>query len=157
VLLVENENVDTAGHRNDAAALMRALWAFDDAVKVALEFPRRHSDTLVIVTGDHETGAFAPTYAQKDMSSMAGANRFYPGDEHLRMLERNRMSFDVAQSRLGKTPSGEVLDKLLAEHFPAFRLDADVRELILRRQTDERNFTYSPLERAGANGRAPAG
>ena len=38
VLLVENENIDTAGHINDASALMRALWAFDDAVKVALEF-----------------------------------------------------------------------------------------------------------------------
>ena len=30
--------------------------AFDDAVKVALEFQRRHPDTLLIVTGDHETG-----------------------------------------------------------------------------------------------------
>jgi alkaline phosphatase len=149
VLLVENENVDTAGHRNDAAALMRALWAFDDAVKVALEFQRRHPDTLVIVTGDHETGGFSPTYAQRDMSSMASANRFYPGDEHLKMLERNRMSFDAVKSRLGKTPSGEVLDKLLAEHFPAFRLDADLRELILRGQTDERNFTYSPQNALG--------
>src|SRR6266850_6403789 len=45
VLLVENENVDTAGHHNDAASLMRALWAFDDAVKVALDFQRRHPDT----------------------------------------------------------------------------------------------------------------
>jgi len=38
VLLVENENTDAAGHNNDAASLMRALWAIDDAVKVALEF-----------------------------------------------------------------------------------------------------------------------
>ena len=71
VLLVENENIDTAGHHNDAASLMRALWAFDDAVKVALEFQRRHPDTLVIVTGDHETGGFSPTYALKDLSSSA--------------------------------------------------------------------------------------
>ena len=41
VLLVENEGIDTAGHRNDAAALMRDLWALDDALQVVLEFQRR--------------------------------------------------------------------------------------------------------------------
>ncbi|HKU72244.1 MAG TPA: alkaline phosphatase, partial [Burkholderiales bacterium] len=71
VLLVENENTDTAGHTNDAASLMRALWAFDDAVKVALEFQRRNPDTLLIITGDHETGGFSPTYALKDLSSLS--------------------------------------------------------------------------------------
>ncbi|HEY0336458.1 MAG TPA: alkaline phosphatase, partial [Burkholderiales bacterium] len=60
VLFLENESTDTAGHRNDAAALIRDLWAFDDAVKVALEFQRRSpGDTLIIVTGDHETGGLS--------------------------------------------------------------------------------------------------
>lgn len=142
VLLVENENVDTAGHHNDAAALMRALWAFDDAVKVALEFQRRHPDTLVIVTGDHETGGFSPTYAFKDSSTLSSSNRFYTGDEHLRMLERITMSLRGVKDKLGKPPSGEVLDQLLAKHFPGFRLDPDLRGLILNGKTDERNFSY---------------
>ena len=150
VLLVENENIDTAGHRNDAASLMRALWAFDDAVKVALEFQRRHPETLVIVTGDHETGGFSPTYALKDLSTLANSNRFYSGDEHLRMLERITTSFDAANAKLGKHPSGEALDQLLARHFPGFRLDPDLRELILGGKLDERNFSYptqNPLGR----------
>jgi alkaline phosphatase len=148
VLLVENENVDTAAHRNDAAALMRALWAFDDAVKVALDFQRRHPDTLVIVTGDHETGGFSPTYALRDPAS--SGSRFYSGDEHLRMLERITMSFDTLKARLGTPPSGEVLDRLLAQHFPGFRLDPDLRALLLAGKTDERNFSYpvqNPLGR----------
>jgi alkaline phosphatase len=148
VLLVENENVDTAAHRNDAAALMRALWAFDDAVKVALDFQHRHPDTLVIVTGDHETGGFSPTYALQDPAS--SSSRFYSGDEHLRMLERITMSFDRVKERVGKPPSGEVLDQLLARHFPGFRLDPDLRALILAGKTDERNFSYptqNPLGR----------
>jgi alkaline phosphatase len=140
VLLVENENIDTAGHRNDAASLMRALWAFDDAVKIALEFQRRHPDTLVIVTGDHETGGFSPTYALKDLG--ASGTRFYSGDEHLRMLERVTTSFDAIAEKLGKQPSGEVLDQLLAQHFPGFRLDPDLRQLILGGKTEERNFSY---------------
>ena len=149
VLLVENENIDTAGHRNDAASLMRALWAFDDAVKVALEFQRQHPDTLVIVTGDHETGGFSPTYALRDLSSLASSNRFYSGDEHLRMLGRITASFDAAKEKLGKQPSGEALDQLLSQHFPGFRLDPDLRELILRGKTDERTFTYLPHNALG--------
>ena len=149
VLLVENENTDTAAHRSDAASLMRALWAIDDAVTIALEFQRRHPDTLVIVTGDHETGGFSPTYALKALTSVSSSNRFYPTDEHLRMLEGITMSLERVKEKLGRKPSGDVLDKLLAEHFPGFRLDADLRELILSRKTDERNFGYLPQSALG--------
>ena len=67
VLFAENENTDSAGHQNDVAALMRDLWAFDDAVKVALEFQKNNPNTLIIVTGDHETGGFSPTYGRKNL------------------------------------------------------------------------------------------
>ena len=149
VLLVENENIDTTAHANDAASLMRALWAFDDAVKVALDFRRRNPDTLVIVTGDHETGGFSPTYALKDLSTLSSKNRFYTGDEQLRMLERITMSLNRVKEKLGRKPSGEVLDKLLAEHFPGFRLDPDLRERVLSQKTRERNFTYVPQSLLG--------
>lgn len=149
VLLVENENFDTAGHANDAASLMHALWAFDDAVRVALDFQRRSPDTLLIVAGDHETGGFSPTYALKDLSTLSSKNRFYTGDEHLRMLERITMSLSMVKEKLGKKPSGEVLDQLLAKHFPGFRLDPDLRELILNARTRERNFSYVPQNALG--------
>jgi alkaline phosphatase len=149
VVLIENENVDTAGHANDTASLMRALWAFDDAVKVALEFQRRNPGTLVIVTGDHETGGFSPTYAQKDLSTLSSKNRFYPADEHLQLLGRITTSLGAARESLGSKPSGEVLDGILAKHFPGFRLDADLRELILGRKSVERNFTYTPQNALG--------
>jgi len=35
-----------------------------------------------------------------------------------------------------------VLDELLAKHFPGFRLDPDLRELILKQQPLERNYSY---------------
>ncbi len=149
VLLIENENIDTAGHANDAASLMRALWAFDDAVKVALEFQRTSPGTLVIVTGDHETGGFSPTYALKDLSTLSSKNRFVTGDEHLRMIARITMSFNRVKDKLGKKPSDAVLDELLAQHFPGFRLDSDLRAAILKQQTLERNFSYLPQNLLG--------
>jgi alkaline phosphatase len=58
------------------------------------------------------------------------------------MLGRITMSLGAANEKLGRKPSGEALDKLLAEHFPGFRLDPDLREHILKQQTLERNFSY---------------
>jgi len=54
-----------------------------------LNFSAYSPDTLVVITGDHETGGFSPTYAQKDLASMSSSNRFYTGDAQLRMLERH--------------------------------------------------------------------
>lgn len=142
VLLVENENTDTAGHANDAAALMRALWATDDAVKVALDFQRSSPDTLVIVTGDHETGGFSPTYALKDLSSLSSSNRFYIGDAQIKMLEPITMSLTTAAEKLGKKPSAEAVDALVAKHFPGFKLDADLRDLIVKQKPLERSHAY---------------
>lgn len=143
VLLLETENTDTAGHRNDIAALIRDLWVFDGAVKLALEFQRKApAETLIIVTGDHETGGLGPTYALKDLSDRSSRNRFYAGPAHLDMINRITMSIEKAAETLGKKPTAEALDKLVAEHFPGFRLDPDLREAILKQELLERNFTY---------------
>jgi len=149
VLLVENENTDTAGHLNDAASLMRALWAFDDAVKVALEFRKRHPDTLLIVTGDHETGGFSPTYALRSLGPSSDRRYLTPRDEQLRLLAGIRMSVGRAASLIGRPPSAKALDNVIAKGFPGFRLDADLRALVLERKTDERNFSYSPHNALG--------
>jgi len=141
-LFVENESTDTLGHRNDAAGLMRELWAFDDAVKVALEFQRRSPDTLVIVTGDHETGALSATYALKDLSTTSSKNRFYTAKAQLEMLMQVKTSLDKAAESLGNKPDAAALDKLVAENFPGFRLDSDVRDAILKQQLLDRNFSY---------------
>jgi alkaline phosphatase len=65
------------------------------------------------------------------------------------MIERITMSLNMVKEKLGRKPSGEVLDKLVAEHFPGFRLDADLRELILNQRTRERNYSYLPQNALG--------
>ena len=142
VLFVENENTDTAGHANDAAALMRALWAFDKAVQVAIEYQRSHPDTLVLVAADHETGGLSPTYAQIDLSSMSSKNRLYVDVARLKMLEGITLSFNGMTEKLGKQPTAALLDELLAKHYPGFKLDADLREAILKARPLERNYSY---------------
>ena len=58
-LMVEGGRIDNAAHRNDVASLVFEGIAFDEAVKVAYEFQKINTDTLLIITGDHETGGLA--------------------------------------------------------------------------------------------------
>lgn len=54
--LIEDEEIDTQSHANDAERLAAALERFDEAVSHAVEFAARDGATLVLVTGDHSTG-----------------------------------------------------------------------------------------------------
>ena len=62
-LMVEGGRIDWAGHGNDAATNLRDVLALDAAVKVALDFQAKNPDTLVLVTGDHETGGMSMGFA----------------------------------------------------------------------------------------------
>jgi alkaline phosphatase len=50
---IEGARIDHAAHNNDAPALLREQLAFDDALRVAMDFARRDGETLVVVTSDH--------------------------------------------------------------------------------------------------------
>lgn len=52
-LQVEGASIDKQDHATNACAQLGETVAFDDAVGVALDYQRRHPDTLVAVTADH--------------------------------------------------------------------------------------------------------
>lgn len=52
-LQVEAGKVDWAAHGNDIGSLIKDQIAFDDAIKVAMDFAKNDKNTLVIITTDH--------------------------------------------------------------------------------------------------------
>lgn len=63
-MMCEGGMIDYAGHANDAATSIRDIIAFDKAVRGALDFAQKHpEETLVVVTGDHETGGMSMGFA----------------------------------------------------------------------------------------------
>ncbi len=63
-LMVEGGKIDWMCHANDAATTLREVIDFDNAVQVAYEFAQKHpDDTLIVVTGDHETGGLTLGFA----------------------------------------------------------------------------------------------
>jgi len=56
-MMVESGKIDWACHANDAMASIGDVLAFEEAVAKAVEFAGKHpAETLIVVTGDHETG-----------------------------------------------------------------------------------------------------
>ncbi|MDD4848496.1 MAG: alkaline phosphatase [Bacteroidales bacterium] len=56
-IMIEGGKIDFAAHVNDGASVVHEVLELDDAVRVALDFYKKHpKETLIVVTADHETG-----------------------------------------------------------------------------------------------------
>jgi alkaline phosphatase len=63
-MMVEGGKIDWACHANDAAASINDTLAFDRAIAEAVAFADTHpGETLIVVTGDHETGGMTLGFA----------------------------------------------------------------------------------------------
>lgn len=63
-MMVEGGKIDWAAHANDAVSVIYDVLDFNEAIKVALEFYKKHPyETIIIVTADHETGGLSIGYA----------------------------------------------------------------------------------------------
>ena len=106
-LMVEGGKIDWACHANDAGSTIADTIALSDAVDEAVAFAQQHPDeTLILVTGDHETGGLTIGYAGTDY------------DTYLDLLENQKISyakFDsdyVASYKENKTPFEDVLSDI---------------------------------------------
>lgn len=55
-LMVEAGQIDWAGHSRDGAWTAAEMLAFDEAIRSAYDWAKTRTDTLIVVTADHETG-----------------------------------------------------------------------------------------------------
>jgi alkaline phosphatase len=63
-IMVEGGKIDWACHANDAMATIGDMIDFDNAIGKALAFYEKHPhETLIVVTGDHETGGMTVGHA----------------------------------------------------------------------------------------------
>ena len=90
-LVVEGARIDHAAHVNDAAAHLRDVLAYDDAVAAALGFAERDGRTLVVSTADHETGGLS-------LGRNIDGKPSY--DLHLDVLGRSQASTGVLATRI---------------------------------------------------------
>ena len=106
ILQIEGGKVDHAGHANDIAGQIHDQIAFEDAVRVAIEFAEKDGETLVIITSDHATGG----------PSLNGAGEEY-GDttKGFASVAGIKASFGPIFDAIGKKPTAGMVQDVIRE------------------------------------------
>ena len=115
-LMCEGGKIDWACHANDAASTIHDTLALADAVQVAIDFAKTHADeTLILVTGDHETGGLTIVFAGTDY------------DTYLSLLDSQKISFAKFDSDYvsGYKEKKTSFDTVLSDIEELFGLKAD--------------------------------
>jgi len=108
-LMVEGGKIDWACHANDAGSTIADTIALSDAVDEAVAFAQQHPDeTLILVTGDHETGGLTIGYAGTDYDT------FLTNLEHQKISYAKFDSDYVAKYKENNTSFDEVMKDVTA-------------------------------------------
>lgn len=108
--MVEGGKIDWMCHANDAATTLMEIEDFNRAVEVAIDFAKkRPNETLIVVTGDHETGGLSLGFAGTGYSLYM---------DRLALQKASRDAFKDKAKRLMKKGEGfGGAQELLAESF----------------------------------------
>jgi len=55
-MMIEGSYIDWGGHAKDDEMMIQEVLDFDKTIGVVLDFVKKHPNTLLVVTADHETG-----------------------------------------------------------------------------------------------------
>ena len=132
-MMCEGGKIDWACHANDAGATVTDTLALADAVQVAIDFAKEHADeTLILVTGDHETGGLTIGFAGTDydtyLDSLANQTISYAqfDEQYVAAYKENGTSFEDAmkdvEKLFGLKLSGEETDRLVLTDYEVQRL-----------------------------------
>ena len=160
-LMVEGGKIDWACHANDATAAILNTKSFDDSVKVALDFYKKHpEETLIVVTGDHECGGltlgFAGTKYGSHFAVLGAQNESFQKftDETLKDFKAKKGTFEDMQkiitSTFGLKFSGAKDDPTVLSDFEIVELqDAFKRSMDDNWKQDSKEYLiygdYEPL------------
>ncbi|UYM18458.1 alkaline phosphatase [Endozoicomonas euniceicola] len=118
-LMVEGGRIDHASHANDLAGTIMDTIAFDQAVATAMEFYHRHpEDTLIVITGDHETGGMGMGF----------------GKNYFMNLDKVALTRESVEDKLQGVYQGDrpAFYQHIARKFQLNRLEKDEKALIER-------------------------
>ena len=132
-MMCEGGKIDWACHANDAGATVTDTLALADAVQVAVDFAEEHpAETLILVTGDHETGGLTIGFAGTDydtyLENLANQKISYAqfDEQYVASYKENNTSFEDAmkdvEELFGLKLTGEDGDRLVLTEYEVQRL-----------------------------------
>lgn len=147
-MMCEGGKIDWACHANDAGSSVNDTLAFADSAQVAIDFAAEHpEETLILVTGDHETGGLSIGFAGTDYdtyltnlsSQKISFSQF--DEQYIAKYKENDTSFEDAmkdvEKLFGLKLSGDENDRLVLTDYETKRL-RDAYELSMTEYDSEK-------------------
>ena len=146
-MMCEGGKIDWACHANDAGATVTDTLALADAVQVAVDFAKEHpEETLILVTGDHETGGLTIGFAGTDydtyLDNLTNQKISYAqfDEQYVASYKENKTPFETAmkdvEELFGLKMTGEEGDRLVLTEYEVERLRT-AYELAVAEETPE--------------------
>ncbi|MBQ8910629.1 MAG: alkaline phosphatase [Oscillospiraceae bacterium] len=112
--MIEGSQIDLAGHANSEIDTRLETLAFDDAIKVAMDYVDANPGTLLIITADHETGGISVAEdGTVSYSSTSHTDELVPyyaygtGAEYFKDLSVNiELNYAIRQATIGDVSVG---------------------------------------------------
>lgn len=121
-IMAEGGKIDWACHANDAAAAIHDTLALDQAIAAAVSFYQKHPrETLIIVTGDHETGGMTIGFAGTQYSCFVGKIK----QQQMSHLEFDKKLNDYKQNHSAADARIEDLLPLIKDAFGLYVISAE--------------------------------
>ena len=151
-MMCEGGKIDWACHANDAGATVTDTLAMADAVQVAIDFAKEHpQETLILVTGDHETGGLTIGFAGTDydtyLDTLANQTISYAqyDAQYVNKYKENGTAFEDAmkdvEALFGLKLEGAEDDRLVLTDYETQRLRT-AYELMMSDYTQEQYVLY---------------
>jgi alkaline phosphatase len=123
-LMVEGSQIDGATHANDPIYAVTEFLAFDEAVKVAVDFAEKDRHTLILVFPDHNTGGMTiGSYSDAEYDSTSVEDVISP-------LKGMRLNSIGVAAKIGKDLSSENIKAQLKTWWDIDATDDDITEIL---------------------------
>lgn len=137
-LIIEGSKIDWASHANDPIGIISDTLAYDDAVKVALDFAKQVGSTVVISVTDHGNGGM--TIGNKatddDYDKRTLAEFIEPLKKATRTGEGVEKLFNSDKSNIAE---------IMAEYYGITDLTEEEIEEIKNTESGSMNYTVGPM------------
>ncbi|WP_010269171.1 alkaline phosphatase [Paenibacillus senegalensis] len=137
-LMVEGSKVDWAAHANDPIGIISDVLAFDEAVKVALDFAKKDQNTMVLAATDHGNGGITIGNAE--------TSRTYdklPLSTFIAPLQKAKLTGEGLEKMLNEDRSN--VKEVMEQYYGISDLTDEEVKAIQETKPGSMNYTVGPM------------
>ncbi|EYE89123.1 alkaline phosphatase [Fervidicella metallireducens AeB] len=137
-LFVEGSEIDWASHANDPKGVISDVLAYDEAIKVALDFAKKDKNTLIIAAADHDNGGLSIGNKKTDSTyTTLKANTL------LDPLKKATLTGVGVESKLN--PERDNIVEVMRDYYGITDLTAEEIEAIKKAPAGKLNYVIGPM------------